>query len=211
MQCTARWIPNCHWNIEHNSALSSNKVPGSDIIPTEIYKVGGQPMTENPSELFYCMWRKEAIAQELKDVAIIHPYIRKGNARVCDSHRGISSLYCLLPGRYWPNPTDSPACISWSDWNSTSKSVLIQESQKTNWYDPFSQEFLTEISKTKYGPQRDLCRQCQSFWHSQPWLALENYNNVWLSSQVYSNGSVVHRGMLARLQNDREYSTVSCY
>ena len=204
MQCTAWWIPNCHWNNDHNSALSSNKVPGSDIIPTEIYKVGGQPMTEKPSELFYCMWMKEAILQEFKDVSIIHPYIRKGNAQVCDSHRSISSLYCLLPGRYWPNPTDSPAWIS--GWNSTSKSVLIQESQKTNRYNPFSQEFPRVISKTKYGPQHDLCRQCQSFWHSQPWLALETYNNVSFSSQVYSNDLAVHRGMLARLQNDREYS-----
>ena len=201
MQCSAWWIPNCHWNNEHRSALSSNKVPGSDIIPTEIYEVGGQTMTEKPSELFYCMWSKKAIPQEFSDVAIIHPYIRKGNAQVCDSHRGICSLYCLLPGRYWPNPTDSPAWISWLGWNSTSKS------QKTNRYDPFIQEFPTEISKTKYGPQHDLCRQCKaSFWHSQPWWALENYNNVWLSSQSYSNGSAVHWGMLARLQNDREHS-----
>ena len=95
--------PKLSLNKEHNSALSSNKVPGSDIIPTYFYKVGGQPMTEKPSELFYCIWRKEAIPQEFNDVAIIHPYIRKGNAQVCDSHRGISLLYCLLPGRYWPN------------------------------------------------------------------------------------------------------------
>ena len=154
------------------------------------------------------MWRKEAIPQKFKDVAIIHPYIRKGKAQVCDCHRGISLMYCLLPGRYWPNPTDSPAWISWSGWNSSSKSVWIQESQKTNRYDPFSQEFPTEIPKTKYGPQHDLCRQCQSFWHSQQWWASENYNNVWLSSQVYSNGSAVHWGMLARLQNDSEYSSL---
>ena len=161
-------------------------------------------MTEKLSELFYCMWRKEAIPQEFKDVAIIHPYIRKGNAQVCDNHRGISLLYYLLPGRYWPNPTDSPAWISCSGWNSTSKSVLIQESQKNNRYDPFSQEFPTEISKTKYGPEHDLCRQCQTFWHRQPRLALES--NVWLSSQFYSNGTAVHWGMIARLQNDKEYS-----
>ena len=49
MQYTAWWIPKCHWNNEHNSALSSNKVPCSDIIPTKIYKVGGQPMTEKHS------------------------------------------------------------------------------------------------------------------------------------------------------------------
>ena len=52
MQYTDWWIPNYHWNNEHNSALSSNKVPSSDIIPTKIYKVGGQPMTEKPSELY---------------------------------------------------------------------------------------------------------------------------------------------------------------
>ena len=198
MPCIAWWIINCHWNNKHNSALSSNKVPGSDIIPTE-YKVGGQPMTEKPSELFYCMWRKEAVPQEFSDVAIIHPYIGKGNAQVCDSHRGIFLLYCLLPGRYWPNPTDSPLWISWSGWNSTSKS------HETNRYDLFSQEFPTEISKTKCGPQYDLCRQCQSFRHSQPWWALENYNTIWPSSQIYSNALAVHWGMLARLQNNREY------
>ena len=202
MQCIAWWIPNCHWNNEPNSALSSNKVPGSDIIHTEIYKVGGQPMTEKSSELFYCMWRKETIPQEFKDVAIILPYIRKGYAEVCDSQRGISLLYCLLPERYWPNPPESPAWISWSGWNSTNKLVWNQE---TNRYDPFSQEFPIEILKTKYGPEHDLYRQCQSFWHSQPWWTLENYNNVWHSSQVYSNGSAVHWGMLTRLQNDTEY------
>ena len=39
---------------------------------------------------------------------------------------------------------------------------------------------------------------------SQLWWALENYNNIWLSSQIYSNDSTVHWGMFAWLQNDRE-------
>ena len=46
--------------------------------------------------------------------------------------------------------------------------ILPVKSQKTNRYDPFSREFPTEISKTKNGPQHDLCRQWQSFRHSQP-------------------------------------------
>ena len=120
------------------------------------------------------MWRQEAIPQRFNDVAIIHPYILKGNAQIRDRHRDISLLYYLLPGRYWPNPTDSPAWISWSGWNTTSKSVWIAESQKADKYYLFSQAFPTEISNTKYGPQHDLCRQLQSFWHSQPWWALEN-------------------------------------
>ena len=49
------------------------------------------------------------MTQKFKDVGINHPYMLKGNAQICDRHRDISLLYCLLPGRYWPNPTDSPA------------------------------------------------------------------------------------------------------
>ena len=51
--------PQLSLNNEHDSALSSNKVTGSDIIPTEMYKVGGQPMTDTPSGLFTaCEGRK---------------------------------------------------------------------------------------------------------------------------------------------------------
>ena len=38
------------------------------------------------------MWRKEAIPQEFKDATIIHLFKRKGNPQVCDNHRGISLL-----------------------------------------------------------------------------------------------------------------------
>ena len=72
--------------------LSSGKAPGADAIPAEVYKAGGLPMAEKLTELFYCMWRKEAIPQELKDASIIHLYKRKGNPQVCDNHRGISLL-----------------------------------------------------------------------------------------------------------------------
>ena len=71
--------------------LSSSKAPGPDAISTEIYKAGGKPIhvAEKPTE---CMWRKEAIPPEFKDVSIIHIYKRKGNAQVCENHRGISLL-----------------------------------------------------------------------------------------------------------------------
>ena len=61
-------------------------------IPAEVYKAGGLPMAEKLAELFQCMWRKEAIPQDLKDASIIHLYKRKGNPQVCDNHRGISLL-----------------------------------------------------------------------------------------------------------------------
>ena len=72
--------------------LSSGKAPGTDAIPAEVSKAGGLPMAEKLTELFQCMWRKEAIPQDFNDVSIIHLYKRKGNPQVCDNHRGISLL-----------------------------------------------------------------------------------------------------------------------
>ena len=72
--------------------LSSGKAPGTDAIPAEVYKAGGVPMAEKLTELFQCIWRKEAIPQDFKDASIIHLYKRKGNPQVCDNHRGISHL-----------------------------------------------------------------------------------------------------------------------
>ena len=40
--------------------LSSGNAPSADAIPAEVYKAGAEKM----SELFHCMWRKEAISQE---------------------------------------------------------------------------------------------------------------------------------------------------
>ena len=80
--------------------LSSGKAPGTDAIPAEVYKAGGLPMAEKLTELFQCMWRKDAIPQDFKDASIIHLYKQKGHPEVCDNHRGISLSYQLL-GRYW--------------------------------------------------------------------------------------------------------------
>ena len=75
--------------IQHSSSC---KTPGTDAIPAEVYKAGGLQMAEKLTELFQCMWRKEAIPQDFKDASIIHLYKRKGNPQVCDNHRGISLL-----------------------------------------------------------------------------------------------------------------------
>ena len=72
--------------------LSPGKAPGADAIPAEVYKAGGLPMAEKLTELFHCMWRKEAIPQEFKNASIIHIYKRKGNPQACENHRGISLL-----------------------------------------------------------------------------------------------------------------------
>ena len=57
--------------------LSSGKTPGTDAIIAEVYKTGGLPMAEKLTELFQCMWRKEAIPQDFKDASIIHVFRRK--------------------------------------------------------------------------------------------------------------------------------------
>ena len=72
--------------------LSSGTAPGTYAIPAEVYKAGGLTMAEKLTELFQCMWRKEAIPQDFKDASIIHLYKRKGNPQVCDNYRGISLL-----------------------------------------------------------------------------------------------------------------------
>ena len=71
---------------------SSGKTPGTDAVPAEVYRAGGLPMAKKLTELFQCMWRKEAIPQDFKYASIIHLYNRKGNPQVCDNHRGISLL-----------------------------------------------------------------------------------------------------------------------
>ena len=49
-------------------------------------------MAEKLTELFDCIWRKDAIQQEFKDPSIFHLHKRKGNPRICDNHRGTSLL-----------------------------------------------------------------------------------------------------------------------
>ena len=85
-------LPTVSETVKAIKLLPSGKAPGSDAIPAEIYKAGGPPVAEKLTELFYIMWRKEAIPQEFKDATIIHLFKRKGNPQVCDNHRGISLL-----------------------------------------------------------------------------------------------------------------------
>ena len=59
--------------------LSSDKDPGADTIPAEVYKAGrgrGLPMAEKLTELVHCMCRNEAILKEFKDRCIHNPTIQ---------------------------------------------------------------------------------------------------------------------------------------
>ena len=72
--------------------LSDGKAPGSDAIPSEIYKCGSTTLTEQLTVLFKQIWIQQIIPQEFKDATIIHLYKRKGERKSCDNHRGISLL-----------------------------------------------------------------------------------------------------------------------
>ena len=79
--------------------LSSGKASGTDAFPAEVYKVGGLPMAEKLTELFQCMWRKEAIQQDFKYASIIS-YTNGKEILKSVTTTEVSLSYQLL-GRYW--------------------------------------------------------------------------------------------------------------
>ena len=72
--------------------LSSGKAPGTDAIPAEIYKEGGQALSNKLQQLFDLIWSEETLPRDFKDASIVHLYKRKVNKQACDNHRGISLL-----------------------------------------------------------------------------------------------------------------------
>ena len=58
--------------------MSSGKAVCADAISVEVYMVRGFTLLRKRTNLFYCMLRKEAISQQLKDVTINHQYKWKG-------------------------------------------------------------------------------------------------------------------------------------
>ena len=81
--------------------LSSGKAPGTDAIPAEVYKAGGLPMAENLTELFQCMWRKEAIPQDFKQ-SFHNPPIQTEILKSVTTTE-VSFSLINLHGRYWQN------------------------------------------------------------------------------------------------------------
>ena len=70
----------------------SNKSPGMDGIPAEVYKYGGTQLTGKVHELILMCWRQGIVPQEFKDVLIVPIYKNKGDHRDCNNYRGISLL-----------------------------------------------------------------------------------------------------------------------
>ena len=74
------------------SQLSSGKAPGSDSIPSEIYKNGVPALVLRILQLFRLVWQQETVPQDLKDASIIHLYKCKGSRQDCNNLCGISLL-----------------------------------------------------------------------------------------------------------------------
>ena len=82
------------------SQMSSNKSPGADSVPAEIYKHGGENLTSHLHQLFTKIWNEESVPQDFKDATVVHIYKRKGDISSCDNHRGISLLSGA--GKFYP-------------------------------------------------------------------------------------------------------------
>ncbi|BHF70797.1 hypothetical protein SprV_0301385000 [Sparganum proliferum] len=84
--------PSLQETIRAVQQLSSRKAPGSDAIPSEVYKHGGPQLMDHLTALFQEMWRQGEFPQYFKDATIVHLCKRKGDRPVCDNHRGVSLL-----------------------------------------------------------------------------------------------------------------------
>ena len=149
-------LPTLSETVKAIKLLSSDKTPGSDAIPAEIYKAGGPPVAEKLAESFHIMWRKEAIPQEFKDATIIHLFKRKGNPQVCDNHRGISllSISGKILARVLLNRLNGHL----------EQSELLpesQERQRNNRQYLYSTTASRKMSGTECGPLHELCRPYQ--------------------------------------------------
>ena len=72
-------------------AMKSNKAPGPDGIPSEIWK-SSETLAEHLHTLLQHVWEKEDVPQQFKDANIVTIWKRKGSKSDCNNYRGISLL-----------------------------------------------------------------------------------------------------------------------
>ena len=85
-------LPTVSETVEAIKLLSSGKAPGSDAIPAEIYKAGGPPVAEKLTRVISHYVEKRSHPSRIQGCNIVHLFKRKGNPQVCDNHPGISLL-----------------------------------------------------------------------------------------------------------------------
>ena len=77
--------------IEAINSLKNNKSPGSDDIPAELFKSGGEQLISYLHELILQIWDEETLPEEWL-VGLLCPLHKKGDKLVCENYRGISLL-----------------------------------------------------------------------------------------------------------------------
>jgi hypothetical protein len=84
--------------------LKSYKSPGTDHIPAELIKAGGETLYSEIHRLICCIWNKEELPQQWKESVIV-PIYEMGDKTDCNNYRGISLLstaYKILSDFFWP-------------------------------------------------------------------------------------------------------------
>ena len=69
--------------------LKNNKSPGSDGIPAEFLKAGGDVLGEHLHTVLQKIWTEEQLPPEWNK-SVICPILKKGDVKVCSNYRGIS-------------------------------------------------------------------------------------------------------------------------
>ena len=185
--------------------LSFGKAPGSDAIPAKIYKAGGPQVAEKLTELFLIMWRKEAIPQEFKDAIIIHLFKRKGNPQVCDNHRGISllSIAGKILARVLLNRLNEHL----------EQSGLLPEGQCGFWKDRGTIDMIFTARQLKEKCQEQNVDLYMTFVDFTKAFDTVSREGLWKSMTKFGCPAKFiamvrqfHDGMLAKVQNDGEFS-----
>ena len=198
-------LPTVSETVKAIKLLSSGKAPGSDAILAVIYKAGGPPVAEKLTEIFHIMWRKEAIPQEFKDATIIHLFKRKGNPYVCDNHRGITLLSIAekILARVLLNRLNEHL----------EQSGLLPESQCGFWKDRGTidviltsrqlQEKCQEQNVDLYMTFVGLTKAFDTVRREGLWKIMAKFG---CPAKFIAMIRQFHDGMLARVQNDGEFS-----
>ena len=196
-------LPTVSETVKAIKLLSSGKASGSNAIPAEIYKAGGPPVAEKLTELFHIIWRKEAIPQEFKDATIIHLFKRKGNPQVCDNHRGISLLSVAgkILARVLRNQLNEHL----------EQSGLLPESQCGFRKDRGTIDMIFTARQLQEKCQEqnvdlyivDLTKAFDTVSHEGLWKIMAKFG---CPAKFIAVVRQFHDGMLARVQNDGEFS-----
>ena len=155
-------------------------------------------------QLFHIMWRKVAIPQEFKDATIIHLFKGKGNLQVCDIE---ASLYCQLLGRFLLGSY-------WTDWMNTwngqgfyQKASVDSEKKRGTIDMIFTARQLQEKSQEQnvdlYLTFVDLTKAFDTVSREGLWKIMAKFG---CPAKFIAMVRQFHDGMLARVQNDGEFS-----